>query len=359
MGTCYSIELRDGKVTLRHRMADPAWDPVPALYWRSGAKLFAWSPNGLCGDLLSSKFTFTEGGPTPYGWNKSGDGYLPPNFTSIAEVQGRRFVIDSGLHEIDADGTVLRSWWAAGQLQDWGGGTYYRVPLPQDCPIQSGCMLAMGNVLVFVARDSILAWDPKDDTWYGPLSPGGENPVAVPGGLWLSGLRFIAADDLFAKAKSAGRVMTTAQYRQRQEECVAAMPLLDRAKAVFTMHRFDKAQSLLEQVLKDDPASAEALLLMGWLHDQWCMNEPETALKYYRRLAGLTDPSASAEGWYQQLCLLGKLKRWPETLAAAEQIRRRFPRFNENDGRNVDWWRDEARKHVSPAADRKAETKEN
>ena len=85
---------------------------------------------------------------------------------------------------------------------------------------------------------------------------------------------------------------------------------------------------------------------MGWLHDLWCTSEPETALRDYRRLADVTgNPRASVEGWYQQMCLLGKLGRWPETLAAAEQIGRRFPRFNEYDRGNVDWWRDEAKKH--------------
>ncbi len=381
-GACYSLALPEGKVTLLHRMSDPWFDPVPALYWQSGGKLFAWSRNGFCGDLLSSKLTCTSRMPTPYGWSPHQEsyvsmrlGYLGLGVISMAEAGGRRFITDAGLHEFDSKGKVLRSWWVACNLQAWCGGPPYTVSVPQDCPIQSMDMVAMGDLLAFVHLESIMAWDPRSDTWYGPLPPSGTYalgwpagfppaggprppgayPLGVPAGVWISGLRFIAAEDVLAAARRAGRVMTTAEYRKRQEEIVAAMPPLDRAKAEFTMHRFDAAKALLDEILKNDPASPEALLLMGWLHDIWCANEPETALRYYRRLADVTsNPRASVEGWYQQMCLLGKLQRWPETLAAAEHIKSRFPQFNEYDRSNVDWWRDEAKKHVSPAENRKA-----
>ena len=361
-GVCYTIELPEAKVTLRHRVGGNARWRTPLLYWRSGTQLLAWTPLGLCGDLLAPQFTFTERAPAaPFGWNVPGGGLHASfygGFVSLAEIQGRRFVTNAGLHEFDATGKIVRSWWESNHYEDDRGGVIYRVPLPSDCPLQSMHMVVMGSVLVFVEPGSMLAWDPKSDTWYGPLAPGGDHAFGTPAGLWLGGrdgLRFVAADDLFAKAKGAGRVLTTAQYRQRQQEIIAAMPPLDRAKAAFSMHQFDKAKPLLQEVLQDDPASVEALLLMGCLHDVWCLNQPDTALQFYQRLADVkANRNASFTGWYQRFVLLRTLERWPETLAAIDQISQRFPRLREYERRELDWWRGEAGKHVRPAANQKA-----
>jgi tetratricopeptide (TPR) repeat protein len=357
-GVCYTIELPEGKVTLRHHVGGNAMERTPLLFWRSGAKLLAWSRSGLCGDLLSPQFTFTERAPAaPFGWNVPGGGLAtnyPAGFVSVAEIAGRRFVTNAGLHEFDASGRIVHSWWASNRYQDDRGGMTYCVPLPPDCPMQSQYMVVMGSVLVFVEPGSILAWDPKSDTWYGPLAPGGDHAIGTPAGLWLGGrggLLFVAADDVFAAAKGAGRVLTTAQYRQRQQEIIAALPLLDRATAAFAMHQFDKAEPLLEKVLQDDPASAYALLLMGYLHDVWCLNQPDTALQFYQRLADVkADPNASFTGWYQRFVLLRTLQRWPETLAVIDQIDRRFPRPGYYERRDMDWWRDYAGQQLAARA---------
>ena len=178
-----------------------------------------------------------------------------------------------------------------------------------------------------------------------------QDALGTGAGLWLAtchGLRFVAADDVLAKAESVDRVITTGQYRQRQQALIAAMPLLDRAKAAFVMHQFDKAKTLLQQVLTDEPESADALLLMGHVHDVWCLNQPNMALQFYERLAKVaSNRNASFTGCLQRMILSGTLQRWPETLAVADEIEQRFPRVWENDRHTIESWRSQATKHVS------------
>jgi hypothetical protein len=354
----FTLELPEGKVTLRQRSKDEAMWRAPRLFWREGGKLLAWSRVGLCDDLLGPGLQFTPRScGIPYGWNSPGgelDSYYPTGFVSFAEVGPRRFVTNAGLHEFDAAGKIVRSWWGRNQYNgDYGRA--YCVSLPPDCPIQGGYMVAAGSLLVFVCSNpaSLLAWNPQTDTWHGPLAvAGAEHALGTRAGVWLGtqdGVLFVSADDLLSTAKDVGRVLTTAQYRQRQREIIAAMRPLDRAKAAFSMHRFEAAEKLLDQVLADDPKSTEALLLMGYVYDLWCTNRPEEALKYYQRLADLkANPNASFSGMYQRLILLRAQKRWPEALATIEDIQRNFPRVSEHERGEIDWWQNYLRQQLAP-----------
>ena len=58
-------------------------------------------------------------------------------------------------------------------------------------------------------------------------------------------------------------------------------------------------------------------------------------MKYYRRLSRPNDPAASFSGMYLRLILLRKLQRWPEALAAAEEILAAFPRLDDPHQRDV------------------------
>ena len=148
-----------------------------------------------------------------------------------------------------------------------------------------------GALLAFVGARSpgLVAWDPRTDTWYGPLGlpnatrlVGGAGHVVTGtrGGVWLpadDGVLFVSANDLLSAAKNTGRMMTTTEYRRRQRETIALMPPLDQAKLAIAMRQFDVAKQLLNQILDNDADSAQALLLMGYVHELWDANRPEAA----------------------------------------------------------------------------------
>jgi hypothetical protein len=352
----FTLELPDAAVTLRHRAQRDHPRTIPIMFWRDGAALRAWGAYHLYHDLLAPEFDVTpHSGGVPYGWDYpdgSLSSYNPSGFVTSAEVGRRRFVTNAGLHEFDAKGTIVGSWWGETFFERNTGPLRFFVPLPSDCPIQSMYMVAVDNRLVFVHHESLLAWDPRTDTWYGPLAVhDAAHAVGTQRGVWLGtsdGLIFVAIDDLLATARRAGRALTTEQYRQRQREVVAALPPLDRAMVAYSVRRFDEAKELAETVLRDDPECAEALLLLGHLHDLWCMNRPEAALEYYGRLAELTaNPNASFTGMYRRLVLLRTQKRWPEAQAAIEQIEVSYSLMHDSDHRELHWWRNHIRKQLA------------
>ncbi len=336
---CFTLELPNGKVTLLHRVKEALDNPGPKLLWRDGKRLFAWGKQVLYDDLLSRELRFTPiDFKMPYGWiaPQGHHGFSSPDgrwgIRSMAEVAGRRFLTRGGLHEFNSSGKIIQSWWRETSI--------HNVRPPATCPVNSDKMVAMGDMLAFLGKGrvqfarNVVIWDPKTDTWYGPLGvvagSGAESnrSLGPRGGLWLStsnGVLFVSAEDLLATAKSAGRVMTTAEYQQRQRETIAIMPPLDQAKMAISMREFDAAEKLLNQILASDANCAEALLLLGYVNDLWCANRPEKALEYYRRLAELeSNPRASYTGMYHRLALLQSQKRWPEALEAVEEINQTF-----------------------------------
>ena len=351
---CYTLTLPEGKVTLRHR-ADPAnFKSMPTLLWQDGEALRAWAGSGLYVNLLAEHAEFVRPDyEVPYGWGAVG-GTLHDRhrggFISFAEVNGRRFVTHAGLHEVDPHGMILHTW--RGQCDYEGDfGRAFSVPLPPGCPIQAMDMVTAGGLLVFVDRESVLAWDPKTDTWYGPLDTATTYyALGTDAGIWLAArdrVTLLSTGNMLVTAERTGRVMTTDQYRQRQQEVIAAMSPLDRAKVAYSMRQLDQAKELAQTVLEDDPECAEALLLMGYLHDLWCMNRPETALEYYHRLAKLeSDRNASFTGMYRRFVLLRTLKRWSETLATIDEITGQFPRLHERQQGSIDWWRNHIQKKL-------------
>ncbi len=350
----YTVTLPEGTITLRHRLRGEGLGAAPRTLWRDGEALRAWTERGLYDDLLAEHPTFKQRGcGIPYGWNCPGGTVRYDQFTSFAEVDGRRFVTNAGLHEFDSKGTFLRSY--RGTNSYWlPSEPGFRVSLPADAPIPSDQMVTAGDLLVFIDRDCVLGWDPRTDTWYGPLAVlPMHHFLGTRAGVWLGtsyGLMFLSADNLKATAKAAGRVLTTDQYRQRQREVVAAMPPLDRALVAFSVRRFDQAKELAQTVLEDDPECVEALLLLGYLHESWALNRPEVALEYYGRLAELTaNPNASFTGMYRRLVFLRSQKRWPDVLATIEEITGQFPRLHETQQGTIDWWRNHAREQLGVA----------
>jgi tetratricopeptide (TPR) repeat protein len=210
-------------------------------------------------------------------------------------------------------------------------------------------MVKSGNLLYFLGMNTV-AYDPRTDTWYGPVSAqGGTHNIGTSAGLWVgSRLIYFNNADVIAAAKVAGRVMTTEQWKKRKQQFIESAPLLDRAKFAFGMKQFDAAKQHLTKVLKSAPNNAEALLLMGYLHDTWCTNKPDKAARYYRRLEGLKDnPSASMSGMWMRFHLHKRRKEYAQAYQLTKEIPKRFGRLEDHARREMTYWGNRLKKELA------------
>lgn len=262
----------------------------------------------------------------------------------MAVIAGRRFLMcRDALREVDDNGKVLRTW---PQPQ------YETItPGPKDLPGQSVFVPSDQPDLVFgydyrcVAQDSshifffdcaILCFDPANDTWYGPLEtePWTDcSTWAVSGrnGVWFNDgnqqLIYLDTAGFIAAAKKAGRVVTSAQFRQKQEESIRNSPPLDQAKWALCLKQYAKARDLCGALLEKDPRNIELLLMMALLHESCCLNQPDKAMEYYERLAAIEgNPSAAFTGLVHQYRIHINDKRYAEALRVGKLIQERYPR---------------------------------
>jgi hypothetical protein len=303
----------------------------------------------------------------------------------MAEVGGRRFVLSElGLHEIDDEARILRNWWNPTFLwvtqpklpSTLGGDRFLRVPptLPIDgTNLQEGYRwLTHGaSHLILIRDESILCYDPEADTWYGPvMTESGRCSqflLPAPHGFWLGdglALAYVEVADLLEAARKAERVVTSSEVMPRQQRRMEEVGLLEAAMFEFEARNFPLARERLEAFLATHPEHPEALLLMAHLHDLWAWNKPETASRYYRRLAAVEDnPSAACTGLCGELALRYALGQWERVIATGEEIQRRFPGLNwEPQGTPaVAWALQQARKHLrrKGGADHQAERSAN
>jgi tetratricopeptide (TPR) repeat protein len=162
------------------------------------------------------------------------------------------------------------------------------------------------------------------------------------------GIYCLALDEILAYAESLGRVMTTAEFRRRRQQLIDAAAPLERAKFTLGMRQFGKAKAALQQALDADPRQPEALILMGYLHDRECLDQPDEAIKNYRRAAALEDnPNASYSGMFYWRHLLENLQRWKELADLCEAILQRFPRLDEAERQRTERLRDSSRRQLN------------
>lgn len=362
---CYVLDLQEGKVSAEQRLTDQWVNRVPKCLWRDDGKLLGFSEGGLAEGLPAEKPKFT---PFPsqgiYGWT------FPPyrNIRGMVELGTRRFLCDEdGLHEFDAAGRIVRSW-HGGRPKSPGGDDNYRNPaigFPPDSPAftwgASG-VAATDGMIYFVGRSfgsAVLGFDPAQDTWYGPLrverGPGEGTLFATRGALWLGtddGLLHVDAAEFARRARETGRVMTTEEFRQKRDAIIQSRPPLERAKLAFAMRRLDEAKGLLDALLATDPGQPEALLLSAFLYERWCRDQPDEAIRYYRRLADIEDnPGASAAGMLAWLDVLVRRHEWQAASDLCARIRAEHPRLAQHAERDVSYLQAYVRKKLAGEPD--------
>jgi hypothetical protein len=359
----YTLNLATGAVTLVHRGDTEAGSLINnnlRLLWHNAGRLMGASECGIWSDLLSKDARCSPlSNQTCYGWQMDAAPHM--GIIAAAEADGRRFYFcRGGLYEIDAAGNTLRSWWTEYQLQPAGGGlginTGLGIVAPADCPLQNlPRIYAIGSRLLFADYGQWTVYDPKSDTWYGPINSCGCDATltAADGGLWGTmaperALFYVPLGNVIACAEALGRVMTTTEYRRRNQQWIDAAKPLDRAKFALGMRQFDKATSTLQQVLDAEPNQPEALILMGFLHDRSGFNQPHEAITYYRRAAELeNDPIASYSGMYLWLCVLKDRQEWRGAIDLCEKILRRYPVLDPRDRQRVQWFHDYSRQQLN------------
>ena len=352
----YTLNIGSGTVTLVHPAPPPCHRVNRHLWlvWRDGSRLRGIDDSG-CGiltDLLDTNPARSALCATCYGWPRDPyDGTI----NGAVEAEGRHFCLSrGGLHEIDAAGKNVRTWWGyfRSNLGNAGAGMF----LPADSPLPGmpQRILASGSRLLFEDGRTLSVYDWKTDTWYGPINnPSIESSlITANGGLWgtlsSESLCYLSLDNILAYARSVGRVMTTAEYRQRVQQSIDVAKPLDRAKFAIGMRQFDKAKAAFHQVLDTQPNHPEALILMGYLHDRDCLNQPDKAIKYYRRAAELANhPPASYSGMYLWTCILQDRGQWQESIDLCEKILHRFPELDERERERTEQIRDHSRQQLA------------
>jgi tetratricopeptide (TPR) repeat protein len=120
--------------------------------------------------------------------------------------------------------------------------------------------------------------------------------------------------------------MTNKQLQATRQEAMDGMKPMDQAKWALSMRQWDKARDLCAGALDKDAGNAEALLVMGIMHEPCCLNQPDKALEYYGKLSAIeNNPSAAFTGLAHQYRMHMEAKRYAEALRIGRLIERRYP----------------------------------
>ncbi|MEX0704967.1 MAG: hypothetical protein WD069_22900 [Planctomycetales bacterium] len=339
----FTVDLETNAVELLHRWnrderPDYSARLVP-MWWNDGALVDGWHT-----DLLSKN-------PTP-----RSDKALRAAVDAV-EIGDRRFVTnEEGLQEYDATGKVLRRWRTIQQTSvpfDPG----FHIPRIGNAPPHGYYMVRSGQLLMLVhPRNGIMAFDPATETWYGPLF-GSEIRYAVGSetGIWISfkqgsyvgGAAYIDREEFLKAARDADRVASSREPAAQLRKIAAGRPAIERAKLSFLIRDYDASAAALREVLEADSEDAEALFLMGLLHDRWGRNKPEETLPWYERLAALEDRSASVTGLVYAMAIHHDAKRWTEVREIGEQIQAHYPTPERYFAAHVASWLKNAQKQIA------------
>ena len=312
---------------------------APIALWRRGEQVTGITRWGLIPDILRSprldlKWPRTQ----PYGWPAP----VVNRFTSTAVVGGKRYVMSTdALHEIDDNSKLVHSWFSRASTLAGSRKPFAlwqnRVVTPGDFPTarpQSGNVSdqafiteSKGHLFLIGPIDGIVCYEPISDTWFGPLSPrhgfAPECLLGTAGGVWAGSegsCGYFRTEDFIKAAQEAGRVMTTEQVRLRKWKLAKAAGPLAAARFDVTLRNFESARRRIEAVLAGSPDDPQALLLMAVMND-WCLNRPDEAIAWYRRLAALkSDLSAVYTGLYGEFKIHYALSHWDQAIETGERL---------------------------------------
>ena len=362
-GVIFTLNVKNGEVVILQRVSDDEEKGycfrAVDFFWIDGKMLRGMNRWGRFVQDITDTATPMQKWPKPGAWGWRERGYVDPTPTSFASIGSRRFIMSTdGLREIDAAGKVLNAWAVAHQIafRQTLGGVYdgmdtitIACDLPSSQPAPR--FIVQDETHLFIPEGGT-CYDPAKDTWYGPLKMnlGGSYAISGKGGFWSGGngtVAFIRTADFIATAKRAGLVMTTEQFRAKRQEALNAMKPLDQAKWALSMRQWDKSRGLCGSVLENDAGDVQALLVMGLVHEPYCLNQPDKAIEYYGKLATMDDnPSAAFTGLVHQYRLQIEAKRYAEALRIGRLIEREYPRnsMGETLGEHNRW----LEKQVSP-----------
>ena len=203
------------------------------------------------------------------------------------------FVNNNGLHEMQLDGTIRRSWESQFHYREMSPLThrFYQpnVNAPPQIPLPwySSLLACDETLLMFSGKGNrVLALDTEQNIWYGPVEISGVFCGIADGDYVLAGgksLMRISVAEITAAAKRCDRAMTNQQFIARQNKIIEAMSGLERAKIEFSLKRFDDSKKHLLEVLTQQPNDAETLLMLGLVHDTWGLNDVKTASGFYQQ----------------------------------------------------------------------------
>ncbi|HET6430374.1 MAG TPA: hypothetical protein VFJ30_18310 [Phycisphaerae bacterium] len=319
-----SVDVTTGAVTGMPR-PEPGRQ-LPWRIWRAGKAWMGVSSRGVDHDVLGTWRTTPWPERTEQGWQHErvmptyGFGESPPQRVSLARVGKRSFVdLADALRELDARGQIVRTWTKGIRtsldpliLGQTVGSGWFNVDVPGVLPI--GYVIACDEAgLIYDCPYGLMCFDPAADRWYGPVRikdlPNRSrrffevdpcrSGIMAQECLWLGGepLVCVRKADLVRAAEAAGLVATSDELARRLDRAAGEGSPMDRAKFALGRRRLAEARDLLAEILREDPDDPEAVLLMGLVHDRVCLNRPDDALEYYRRLAKMTGrPDAVVSG---------------------------------------------------------------
>ncbi len=345
--SCSTLNTETNQIKLINRLDGNSSKLIaPIGIWRHGDQLLGISYIGLIPDILRTPYlNLNWPGVRPYGWP-------PPanRLTSTGVVGGKRYIMSYlGLHEIDDNCKVAHSWWSRRSLRAGAREpvdlardfitppgdfpTDRRHPTPDD-GFEHGLITQSKEHLFLVDPiDGILCYEPASDTWFGPLSPrtkfSTEWPLGTADGVWVGGrdgCGYLRTADFLKAAEAAGRVMITAEVRRRKRALAEEAGPLAAARFDISLRNFESAKGRVEAVLAASPDDPQALLLMAVLNDFWCLNRPDEAIAWYRRLSTLKSNLSSVyTGLYAEFRINYALGRWDQAIETGEYLLDQVP----------------------------------
>lgn len=347
-GAAWTFDIKDKSVTLVHQEDNTGWQRWTRIQsiWKHDGK---W--NGITrthfeldilGDAQMRPLPLTAG----YGWTKHDA--RPNELLAAMTVGSRRFLSSTdGLHEIDAIGKYVRSWSYPMVFMPRGATMFWdmdNIGVPGDAPLPGQALAADERYIYFTdTLGRIGAFDPTKELWYGPVAFDGARPSSmtpIDGNLWMVGYVAGRNDAAFAidreeiirVSEANGLVVSTTEFQKRCEAALAGHQPLVKAQQLFGMRRFPEAIEVLAPLIEGDTPDKYALLLMGFIHDTWCLNRPDQAMQYYARLAAMQEyPDAVFTGLAAQESILARQKKWEKADEILKTIRDKIPQVDRND----------------------------